>query len=87
MKIALVAAAAATLAFSVPAAAQVAIDVGPGGVRAGVGHPHYHHRHRGYDSRAQYRRGNDVVVIKKKRHWDRGYHYGHRPNRTVIIER
>ena len=50
MKLLLIAAAAATIAATVPAAAQVAVGVGPGGAAVRVGEPHrdwrYHDRDR-----------------------------------------
>lgn len=87
-KLAFIAAAAATLALTVPASAQgFSVGVGERGVGVGVDTgPRYDRGDRGdrgYRSRAQFRGDRDVVVIKKKRvrDWDR-------PRRkTVIITR
>ena len=84
-------AAAAVLALTVPASAQD-VSIGVGGARIGVGTERHHqvdrhhHRDRGWDSRAQYRDRDDVVVIKKKRTIEREYE-PRRSRKTVIIER
>lgn len=77
-KIALLAAAAASLALTVPASAQgVSVRIGEPGY-----HRHHHHHGHGYrdgyrHSRAYYRGDRDVVVVKKRP----------RAPRTVIIHR
>jgi hypothetical protein len=77
-------AAAAVLALTVPASAQ-GVSIGVGDARVGVGVDRPHHRD-GWDSRAQYRDRDDVVVVKKKRYIEREYEPRRSP-RTVIIER
>ena len=86
-------AAAAVLALAVPASAQD-VSIGVGGARVGVGVDRHHHHHvdrhhhhdRGWNSRAQYRDRDDVVVVRKKRYIEREYE-PRRSRKTVIIER
>jgi hypothetical protein len=77
-------ASAAILVLTAPASAQ-GVSVGVGDARIGVGVDRHHHRDR-WDSRAQYRDRDDVVVIKKKRYMQREYE-PRRSRKTVIIER
>jgi hypothetical protein len=72
-KVFAIAAAAAIIGLVTPAAAQsINVRVGDG----------YHQRH-GYHG---YRARPKVVVVKKHRHWDRGYHRGWRnANRPAVV--
>jgi hypothetical protein len=67
-------AAAGTLAVASPAAAQVGIYAGPGGVEVGVGSPGYHRQgYRGYarrdcrTERVEVVRPNGRVIVKTRR--------------------
>jgi hypothetical protein len=72
-KFMIVLAAAGTVAMAAPAAAQVRIDAGPGGVEVGVGgHRHGHWRHgyaRGHcrTERVEVTRPNGRVIVKTRR--------------------
>jgi len=67
MKFVLIAAAAATIAAaSIPAAAQVAVGVGPGGASVRVGEPHRDYRDGRYHSRDRYAYGSHCRTIRER---------------------
>lgn len=65
MKLILIAVAAATIAATVPAAAQVAVGVGPGGASVRVGEPHRDYRD-GWRHRDRYAERSHCRTIRER---------------------